>query len=184
MKRQLMTENKVEEEQGEGWEQHEDTPVMNMRSNGRDNGRKKSFLFILIIFFILVVIGYGIVSVVGNEVGYEAVNEVNEAGNEVGEVSEVGEEIITEEQQAAQEELVEVLKRTSKLIILPEGETPIMATVIDALALRAEQPFYANVVEGDKVLVYLENQQAIIYSPKRNIVVNVGPIQFQNSAEE
>lgn len=94
------------------------------------------------------------------------------------------EEITQAEQEAAQKEIAEVLEQTGRLFVLPQGETPIMATVVDAEALRAEQPFYSNIIDGDKVLVYIQNQQAIIYSPTRNIIVNVGPVQFQQGVSQ
>ena len=74
------------------------------------------------------------------------------------------------------QEIEQVLTQVGRLIILPQGEEPVMATVVDAEALAKEQPFYANAINGDKVLVYLQNKQAIIYSPERDIIVNVGPV--------
>lgn len=88
---------------------------------------------------------------------------------------------ITEGEQAAQqatdeEEILDVVSQAEEHILLPEGETPVMATVANAEALRAEQPFYENVVNGDHVLVYQQAQRAFIYSPSRDVIVNVGPI--------
>ena len=82
------------------------------------------------------------------------------------------------------EEIQEVLGQVSELILLPEGETPTVATVVDAEALIAEQPFYSGVQDGDRLIIYPESLKAIIYSPERDIIVNVGPIQFPQSANE
>lgn len=81
-----------------------------------------------------------------------------------------------EDQLAIQKEIENVIEKIGNHLILPEGETPTMATVVDAATLIAEQPFYRGTIDGDKVLIYVKNQQAVIYSPSRDIVVNVGPV--------
>ena len=81
-----------------------------------------------------------------------------------------------EDQLAIQKEIEDVIEKIGNHLILPEGETPTMATVVDAATLIEEQPFYRNTIDGDKVLIYTQNQQAIIYSPSRDIIVNVGPV--------
>ncbi len=73
-------------------------------------------------------------------------------------------------------ELVRVMEDVSNLMLLPEGELPVMATVTNAEDLKKEQAFYADVLNGDKVLIYVQNQKAIIYSPSRDVIVNVGPV--------
>ena len=57
-----------------------------------------------------------------------------------------------------------------------------MATVVNADALKVEQPFYRNVVNGDRVLIFGESQQAIIYSPSRDMIVNMGPVVVDEAA--
>ncbi len=79
--------------------------------------------------------------------------------------------------------LQEVIEKVSKLIVLPNGEEPVMATITDAAALVKEQPFYAGSQNGDVVLMYQKALKAIIYSPERNIIVNVGPITPQENAQ-
>jgi hypothetical protein len=72
----------------------------------------------------------------------------------------------------------------SKLIMLPKGEEPVLATISDATALAKEQPFYAGSKNGDIVLVYQKALKAIIYSPDRNIIVNVGPVSVEQGATQ
>ncbi len=69
-----------------------------------------------------------------------------------------------------------VLAAVEKHLVLPKEEEPIIAVVADAAALKKEQAFYANVENGDIVLVYQQNKRAIVYSPDRDVVVNVGPL--------
>jgi len=79
--------------------------------------------------------------------------------------------------------LQEIVEKVSKLIVLPNGEEPVMATITDAAALVKEQPFYAGSQNGDVVLMYQKALKALIYSPERNIIVNVGPITPQDDAQ-
>ncbi len=82
----------------------------------------------------------------------------------------------TPEEKAAAE-LAAVVAAVDELIILPEGDEPVLATVTDAEALIAQQAFFAGAVNGDQLLLFPKNAKAVIYSPSRHIIVNVGPIQ-------
>ena len=85
-----------------------------------------------------------------------------------------------ENQKANQQEIMAVVAQVKKLIIVPGDESPQMAEISDAVLAAKEQPFYAGAQNGDKILVYLNARKAIIYSPARNIIVNVGPIYMNN----
>lgn len=77
---------------------------------------------------------------------------------------------------------IEILvKRVGDLMLLPE-ETPLVATVEDAAQLRAEQAFYKDVQNGDKLLIFPQAAKAIIYNEQSNKIVNAGPI-FVNNEE-
>lgn len=67
------------------------------------------------------------------------------------------------------------LSKIKKLMILPSDENPSIATVLDAGKLK-DQPFFANAENGDKVVIYTKSQIAILYSPGKNLIVNVAPI--------
>ena len=75
-------------------------------------------------------------------------------------------------------EVERTVAAVGKHILLPENETPLVATITDATTLRQEQPFYQDAVDGDQLLIYGESLRAIIYSPSRNIIVNVGPVEL------
>jgi hypothetical protein len=62
----------------------------------------------------------------------------------------------------------------SKLMILPADDSPVVATINDAATLAKDQPFYVNSVNGDALLVFPKSSKAVIYSPSRNVIVNVG----------
>jgi len=74
-----------------------------------------------------------------------------------------------------QKELEQVVKKVGKLVVLPEGETPTLATVTDPEKLK-DQPFFANAQVGFKVLLYAQAKKAILYDPKTNRVVEIAPI--------
>lgn len=78
-------------------------------------------------------------------------------------------------QKAAQEETKELVAKVSKLIVLPEGEEPTVATVTDPEKLK-DQPFFANAKVGDKVLIYSNAKKAVLYDPVSNRIVEVAPI--------
>ena len=73
-----------------------------------------------------------------------------------------------------------VTDKVGKLMILPKGETPTVATITDIDKLKADQPFYNDAQNGDQLLVYPSVRRAIIYSPSRNIIVNSGPVYVQD----
>ncbi len=69
-----------------------------------------------------------------------------------------------------------VLEAVKKHVVITETEGPLIATVVDPETLVAEQSFYAGVQKDDVVLIFSESRRAIIYSPARDIVVNMGPV--------
>lgn len=79
----------------------------------------------------------------------------------------------------AKKELAVAVGGVSKYMFLPEGDEPVLATVTDAKALITQQAFFAGSVNGDQLLLYPKNLKAIIWSPSREKIVNVGPIQQQ-----
>ena len=78
----------------------------------------------------------------------------------------------------------QIKKDTAKLVglvgrhvLLPVGEEPKVATVVDVEKLKKDQPlFYESAKNGDKVLVYFISKKAFIYDPVNDIVVNIGPV--------
>lgn len=83
-------------------------------------------------------------------------------------------------QKAAQESTQELVGKISKLIVLPEGETPTVATVTDPEKLRQEQPFFAKASMGDKVLIYTGARKAYMYNPTTNKIIEVAPVNIGN----
>lgn len=78
---------------------------------------------------------------------------------------------------AAEAELNDVIAKVGRLMVLPEGETPTLATVADPEKLK-DQKFFTNAQTGDQVLIYATSQKAILYSPKLNKIVEVAPVNL------
>lgn len=83
-------------------------------------------------------------------------------------------------QQASEDITKSVVEKVGKLIILPEGEQPTLATVSDPSKLK-NQPFFANAEIGDRVLIYSNAKKAILYSEKDNKIKEVAPINTDNN---
>ena len=70
-----------------------------------------------------------------------------------------------------------LIAEVGKLIVLPTGEQPTVATVSDVNRLKG-QSFFTHARNGDKVLIYTKAQEAILYDPQANKIVEVGPISL------
>lgn len=79
-------------------------------------------------------------------------------------------------------ETEDLVKRVGILITLPADETPTIATVSDREKLN-DQPFFKDSKNDDKLLIYTNAKQAIIYRPSENKIINVGPIALSDTSE-
>ncbi len=120
---------------------------------------------ILILVVILVVI-------IG--VAFMAVN-LYQAKKELAEVKEQNSE------QVQQEQLSELLDKVAMHMILPEEESPMIATIEDVEKLKNEEPFYARAENGDKLLIF--SNKAIIYRESLDKIVNVGPVFLKDQVQ-
>ena len=77
----------------------------------------------------------------------------------------------------AREETAKLIARVGKLIVLPEGEVPTVATVSDPEKLK-DQPFFAKAKQGNKVLIYTNARKALLYDIESNKIVEVAPINI------
>lgn len=75
----------------------------------------------------------------------------------------------------AQKETKLLTYKVGKLIELPVGETPTIATVLAEDKVNKEL-FFKNAEAGDKLLAYLKAKKAILYRPSINKIIEVAPI--------
>lgn len=97
--------------------------------------------------------------------------------NIVEDMGNQGDEILSED------DIVALVAKISKHIMLPVDEEPTIATIVDAESLSQDQAFYSNVKDGDKVLIYMNAQKALIYRESEDLLINVGPV-YTNEPEE
>src|ERR1035437_8671930 len=74
----------------------------------------------------------------------------------------------------------DLVAKVSKLIVLPTTETPTIATVSDVTKL-AGQPFFANAQNGDKVLIFAQTKEAVLYRESINKIIQVAPVDLGTS---
>src|SRR3989344_6770175 len=84
-------------------------------------------------------------------------------------------------EKVTRDETESLVAKVGKLIVLPEGETPTIATVADPDKLK-DQAFFARSKKGDKVLLYANAKKAILYDAESNKIVEVAPINIGNPA--
>lgn len=125
----------------------------------QDYDLKKVGLFILVIVII-------IASLTGIGSGVYFYSKYQSAQKQLREASLSG---------APQEDIKALVEKVGKLIKLPDGETPTVATVSNLDRLK-DQPFFANAKVGDRVLLYTQAKKAILYDPFDNRIVEVGPL--------
>ncbi len=77
--------------------------------------------------------------------------------------------------QLTDKQIASLVKKVSKLISVPD-EKPVVATILKADELIAEQKFYLGSQNGDYLIVFPTAQKALIYREKEDKLINVGPI--------
>lgn len=80
---------------------------------------------------------------------------------------------------ASQSDTQQLVKRVSRLMVLPAHEKPTVATVSDYRKLQ-DQAFFKNARNGDKVLIYAAAKTAVLYDPKQNLILAVSPLNIQS----
>ena len=73
------------------------------------------------------------------------------------------------------EENKKLIDQVGALVKLPDGEEPTIATVNDLSKLES-QPFFANAMLGDKVLIFTKAKKAILFRPAENKVIEFAPL--------
>lgn len=86
-------------------------------------------------------------------------------------------------QQISQDEVKKLVAEVGKIIDLPTGEVPTLATVVDVAKLQ-DQPFFQKAKNGDKVLIYSGAQKAILYDPVAKKVKEVGPVNIASPSAQ
>lgn len=81
---------------------------------------------------------------------------------------------------AAQQQSETTITDVEKLMVLPK-EIPTVATVSDVSKLKGET-FFMQAQNGDKVLIYTQAKEAILYRPSLNKLIEVSPLDITATA--
>lgn len=71
-----------------------------------------------------------------------------------------------------QREINSLTLKIGRVMELPKGEQPTLATVTDKEKLKGQE-FFANAKNGDKLLVYPKAKKAILYRPATEKIIEV-----------
>ncbi len=83
---------------------------------------------------------------------------------------------------ALQVEMKKLVASVGKLMELPAGEDPTLATVTDIEKVK-DQPFFQKAQNGDRVLIYTNAKKAILYRPNENKIIDVGTLNIKNQTQ-
>lgn len=103
-----------------------------------------------------------------------AEQERRETEQKLGQTAQELEEIKRSAQTSGQEVADQVLGKLRQHIDLPTDPQPTVATIIDADALRKTNEFYNPAKNGDHLII--TEKRAILYDPKRNVILDVVPV--------
>ncbi len=80
-------------------------------------------------------------------------------------------------QKAALEESRKLAGEVGKFMLLPTNEVPTIATINDTKKLKG-QAFFQNAQNGDKILIYTNAREAILYRPQAHLIIGVAPVNI------
>lgn len=119
--------------------------------------RNKNILIILVIIIILALAGLSFMY-------YQYQKTSNE-------LKKVKSQVKTTQDSTKQDEIKRLVSEVSKIMRLPENETPSIATITDVSKLK-DQPFFKDAKNGDVLLVFNKSGKAILYDPKDKKIVD------------
>jgi len=120
--------------------------------------RVKSKFVIILVVILLIFSGYGVAYYFYNQ--YKATKIV-----------------LDNPETASKNEVKEITDILAKIYDLPKDEEPSIATVLDVEKLK-NQPFFARAQNGDKVVIYIKSQLAILFRVNDNKIINVSPVSM------
>ena len=92
-------------------------------------------------------------------------------------------EIKDDPEMYTQQSVQELISDVSKLMVLPENETPTVATVSDPAKLK-ELPFFEKAKAGDRLIIYMQARKAILYDAKENKILEVAPLMLNSDLKD
>lgn len=87
-------------------------------------------------------------------------------------------------QEEARKEIGEIVKKIGRLVLLPEGEIPVLVKIEDKDKISKNQNFFEKTENGDMMLVYKEAKKAYLYRPSEDKLINMAPVDIQGDDVE
>jgi hypothetical protein len=78
---------------------------------------------------------------------------------------------------------MKMISDISKFMRLPQGDKPIFYEITDPVSISKTQPFFSGSEKGDRLIIFPTSSKALIYNPTKKMIINVGPIQFDQSQQ-
>lgn len=91
--------------------------------------------------------------------------------------------LLSNPEESAKAETERLKEKVSKLVDVPSGEEPTIATVVDVSKLK-DQSFFAKAENGDKVFMYAKAKKAILYRPSTDKIIELAPINSQSTPDK
>jgi len=76
---------------------------------------------------------------------------------------------------SSQSQITKTVDAVNKLMLLPTGEQPTLAIVNDA-SKYDNTSFFKNAANGDRLLIYAQAREAILYRPSINKIIAVAQL--------
>lgn len=82
-----------------------------------------------------------------------------------------------QEDTMSQEDVSVLTDELARFMVVPDEE-PLIFTISDVDFLVQEQRFFENANNGDILFIFPKSEKAVVYSPKRERIINAGPVNF------
>lgn len=79
----------------------------------------------------------------------------------------------------SEKEMQDIIYMVTRHIKTPD-EKPDFAVITDATSAAQRMPFLQGAKNGDILLIYPSISQAILFDPQEDVIINVGPVVFEN----
>ncbi len=139
------------------------------QKTAQKSSRKKTSTAFKVLMFIVLVLLIG--SVAGSVYLYQKYTETQQKVEKLSTVQG--------QQELNKTQVQQLLSKMRTHILLPKDEDPVVATISDIKLLQSN-PFYADAKNGDNVVVYAKAKKAFIYSPDKDVIINVGAFEIDN----
>ena len=143
------------------------TSTTNNSSKSKGNTRQKVLLVILIVALVALIAGVGYL--------YKKYRDTQAMVYKLSTAQG--------QQELNKTQIEAILSEMRKLIVVPTGEDPAIATIVDIEQLKSS-PFYKDAQNGDRVVLFNNAKKAYIYRPDSKIIVNYAAFQPEEPAQQ